>query len=48
MRFEMVNNAVARQTEMDALDPSPEPIGMADRNKKDTFAWDGFDIERYK
>lgn len=48
MRFAIINNAVARQTEIDALEPSPEPIGIADRNKKDTFELDGFDIERYK
>jgi hypothetical protein len=37
MCWPMVNKAVARQTEIEALEPRPEPIGMADRRRNVTF-----------
>jgi hypothetical protein len=40
-----VNNAVARQTEIDALDPRPEPIGIADLRRNVIFVVGGVERE---
>lgn len=41
----MMRRALARQTEIDALDPRPDPIGIADLSKKVTFAVGGVERE---
>ena len=40
MYSESKSNAVAKQTEMEALEPSPEPIGIVDFKWKETFRLD--------
>ena len=44
----MTRRAVARLTEMDALDPSPDPIGIDERNMNVTLALMGFAREMNK
>jgi len=42
----VVNSAAARHTEIDALEPRPEPIGMADLKRNDMSLSAGGERER--
>jgi len=41
----MERRAVARQTEIDALEPKPEPIGIEERRRKVMSELRGFESE---